>query len=75
MKSINCPHGHGSMKINNAFKKTKFRGVDITLPVETYVCPECGFEAGTIESAAAIQTALADIYRAKKGLLTGEKIK
>ncbi|RPI76049.1 MAG: DUF4065 domain-containing protein [Desulfobacteraceae bacterium] len=75
MKSINCPHGHGSMKIKNSLKETKFRGIDITLPVETYVCPECGFEAATIESTGAIQTALADAYRAKKGLLTGEEIK
>ena len=75
MKSINCPHGHGSMKIKNSLKETKFRGIDITLPVEIYVCPKCCLEAGTIESAAAIQTALADAYRAKKGLLTGAEIK
>jgi putative zinc finger/helix-turn-helix YgiT family protein len=75
IKSIVCPKGHGSMKIKNTLKETKFRGIDITLPVETYVCPECGFEAATIESTGAIQTALADAYRAKKGLLTGEEIK
>jgi putative zinc finger/helix-turn-helix YgiT family protein len=75
MKSPVCPKGHGSMKIKNSLKETKFRGVDITLPVESYVCPECGFEAGTIESAGAIQMALADAYRAKKGLLTGAEIK
>jgi len=75
MKSINCPHGHGSMKIKNSLKETKFRGVNITLPVKTYGCPECGFEAATIESTGVIQRALADVYRAKKGLLTGKENK
>ena len=63
------------MKIKNTLKEIKFRGIDITLPVETYVCPECGFEAATLQSTGAVQTAIADAYRAKKGLLTGAEIK
>lgn len=56
-------------------KTTTFKGVDVTYEVEAYVCPECGLEAGTVGSAAKIQRAIADAYRKKKTLLTGEEMR
>jgi len=35
----------------------------------------CGMEAGTIETGAKLQRRIADAYRCKKGLLTGEEIR
>lgn len=56
-------------------KCTKFRGVELSYPAEVFVCPICNLEAGTIEQASAIQKAIADAYRKKKGLLTGDEIR
>jgi hypothetical protein len=39
------------------------------------VCEECGLSIGTIEKTAAVQNAIADAYRKKVGLLSGEEIK
>lgn len=75
MKTVSCPKGHGDMKWTKMKKTTTFKGVDVTYEVEAYVCPECGLEAGTVDSAAKIQRAIADAYRKKKTLLTGEEIR
>ena len=75
MKAFQCPKGHGIMQLKRIDKTTDFRGVEITYQAEAYVCPECGLEAGTIQSAGAIQRAIADAYRNKTGLLTGEEIR
>jgi putative zinc finger/helix-turn-helix YgiT family protein len=56
-------------------KGTTFRGVDINYKENVFVCPECGLKAGTIKTAGAIQKEIADAYRVKVGLLTGDKIK
>jgi putative zinc finger/helix-turn-helix YgiT family protein len=74
MKSVNCPKGHGNMKIKKTLKHANVKGVGIKFNVEMHVCPVCGFEAGTIQSAGAVQKAMADAYRSKKGLLTGQEI-
>ncbi len=39
------------------------------------MCPVCGLEAGAIEQASAVQKAIADAFRKKKNLLTGEDIR
>ena len=39
------------------------------------MCEECNVSIGTIVQTAAAQNAIADAYRAKIGLLTGEEIK
>ena len=56
-------------------KTTTLSGVDITLDVEAYVCPKCGLEAGTAQSAGAIQRAIADAYRKNMGLPQGSEIR
>ena len=65
MKSVNCPKGHGNMKIKKILKHANVKGVDIKFNVEMHVCPVCGFEAGTIQSAGTVQKAMADAYRSK----------
>ena len=71
---MNCPHGHKEMKIKKSEEKVCFRDIQLSIPVEQYVCPECGEEAGTVEQAAVIQKSIADAYRKSAGLLTGKEI-
>lgn len=75
MKPLICPKGHGPMGLNTVNKEMTFRGVDIAIEVEAYTCPVCGLDAGTVQSAGAVQRALADAYRSKVNLLTGQEIK
>ena len=75
MKALNCPGGHGPMGLKTVKKEITFKGVDITLETDAYICADCGLEAGTPQSAGALQLAMADAYRAKKGLLTSKEIK
>ena len=63
MEIPNCPKGHGNMEMKEMVKATTFRGVDVSFEVQAYVCPQCGLEAGTVQSAGAVQRAIADAYR------------
>jgi len=63
MRGIGCPKGHGRMEWRTIRKTTTFKGVDIVLDVHAHVCPKCGLEAGTLQSAGAVQRAIADAYR------------
>ncbi len=72
---INCPNGHGEMTLKKLVKDKIFRGEKINYQIETYICEECGISIGTMEQTAAAQNAIADAYREKTGLLTGEEIK
>lgn len=69
-----CPRGHKGMTIRTSEKKVLFRDKQLAVPVEQYVCPECGAEAGTIEQTATIQKLITDAYRKSVGLLTGKEI-
>jgi len=75
MIRMNCPKGHGAMEQKEIERTVPFKGMDITLMEEAYVCPECGLSAGTVESAGKIQQAIAEAYRKKTGLLSGGEIK
>ncbi len=75
MKAMNCPKGHGPMGPTKTVKKTTFKGVDIEYPADVFVCQACGLEAGTIQTAGAVQRNIADAYRAKVDLLTSQEIK
>lgn len=72
---INCPNDHGEMALRRIEKETIFKGERINYQFETYVCKECNVNIGTMEQTAAVQNAIADAYREKVGLLTGEEIK
>jgi len=71
---IYCPHGHKEMTVKKSEKKLSFRGARLSVPVEQFVCSECGEEAGTVEQAATIQKSISDAYRKSAGLLTGKEI-
>jgi len=75
MSAINCPKGHGNLEFKKVEKTATFRGVDVVFEADTYICPVCGLEAGTVESASAVQKAISDAYRKQKRLLTGEEIR
>ena len=57
------------MKLRKINKTVSFRGMEIPCRVEAYVCPECGLEAGTINSTGAIQQELAEVLSKRTGLL------
>lgn len=75
MKTFRCLKGHGALKEKEFEKKTTFRGVEVSYRTRAFVCPVCGLEAGTAQSAGLIQKALADEYRKKRGLLSGDEIR
>ncbi len=75
MSTLNCPKGHGAMDLMPVKKEITFKGVDLSVDAESYICPKCGIEAGTTKTAGALQNAIADAYRIKQGLLTSQEIK
>lgn len=75
MKRMNCPKGHGAMEPQKIHRTVLFRGIEINITEDAFVCPVCQLTAGTVESAGKIQQSIADTYRKQTGLLTGEEIK
>ncbi len=75
MKTIHCPRGHGPMLLKELHKETTFKDVAVAYTEKAFVCPVCGLEARTVETAGAVQCAIADGYREKVGLLTSREIK
>jgi len=73
MKILSCPNGHGSMELKTAKKEMIFKGVDIVVEADVYLCSECGLEAGTPQSAGALQLSIADAYRARQGFLNSRE--
>jgi putative zinc finger/helix-turn-helix YgiT family protein len=71
----NCPNEHGSMVLRETEQQVTFRGVELTVKAIQYVCETCSIEVATIKQAGAMQRKIADLYRAKKGLMTGQEIK
>ena len=75
MKVLSCPKGHGPMVQKKVNKQKTFKGVDIAFLADVFVCAQCGLEAGNVQSAGDVQRAIADAYRTKTGLLTGQEIR
>ena len=75
MKKLFCPACKKKLVLRKLKKETRFRGIQIIYEADVYVCPACGLEAGTIESAAAVQKAIADAYREQLKMMTGVQIK
>jgi len=73
-KGMSCPNGHGKMVIRREKKRMTFRGVNITVPINQYVCTVCSMEAGTVNQTADIQKAISEAYRKAVNLLTGKEI-
>ncbi len=73
-KGMSCPNGHGKMMVKKTKKQMTFRGVNLIVPIEQYVCTVCGKEAGTASQTADIQKAISEAYRKTANLLTGKEI-
>ncbi len=71
----NCPNGHGLMALTKSGQQVTFRGIELTCKATQYVCEECGLQTASIKQAGAMQRAIADAYRTKKGLMSGQEIK
>ena len=68
MKILNCPKGHGPMEQKQLKKQKTFRGVDIEYVADAFICPECGLEAGTVQSAGKVQRAILDAHRKREAV-------
>jgi hypothetical protein len=68
MKILDCPKGHGPMEQKQIKKQKTFRGVDIEYVADVFICPECGLEAGTVQSAGKVQRAILDAYRKREAV-------
>ncbi len=75
MIEMNCPKGHGAMEEKNIERSVSFKGIEVNIIEDAFVCPKCKLSAGTAQSAGKIQNAIAEAYRQQVGLLTGEAIK
>jgi len=73
-EKMKCPKCHREMEIVRKQMKSTFRGVEISYPVEIFICPACSLEAGTLGQTASVQKAIADSYRRVMGLLTSSEI-
>ncbi len=71
---MRCPNCHAKALVKKAHRKLEFRGVELTVPVEQYQCPNCNIEFGSVEQTGNIQRAVADAYRKRVGLLTAKEI-
>jgi hypothetical protein len=56
-------------------KQKTLKGVDIEFLADSFICPECGLEAGTVQSAANVQYAMVNAYRARVGLLASREVR
>jgi len=71
---MNCPNNHGEMKILRALEGIAFRGKELEVPTEHYICAECGLKVDDLVLAARNQRALADTYRSSVSMLTSNEI-
>ncbi|MFO8239546.1 MAG: DUF4065 domain-containing protein [Dissulfuribacterales bacterium] len=75
-KTINiCPKCNGRMMLKQIDKTIGFKGENLDIQFETYVCEDCGLHVGTVDQTAFVQKLIADAYRKKVGLLTGREIR
>ena len=75
MNKLSCPRGHGPMEQKTVKKEMTFKGIDIAVEADVYLCSECGLEAGTPQTAGVLQRAISDAYRARRGFLTRNSVR
>lgn len=70
-KAINilCPSCNGKMMLRQINKTINFRGENLDIQFETYVCEDCQFHVGTVEQTAFVQNLIIDAYRKKGGVI------
>ncbi len=67
MNDLIYPKGHGAMTPMTVKREMPFEGQDFEIEAEVFVCPQCGLEAGTIETGGALQKTIADVDMANTG--------
>lgn len=75
MRTDKCPAGHNQVELVEVRSEIDFKGEKLTIYGPSYKCMECGIEFATIEQTAAAQKAIAEAYRERVGLLTGQEIR
>lgn len=70
-----CLCGHGEMQAKIITGEIDIRGERVSYQYECLACPICNMTRSTVGQTANAQVAIADAYRKKVGLLTGEEIK
>jgi len=63
------------MSNRTSIEQIHFRGIQLSYQLKGFFCPVCKKHRSTVEQTAKSQEAIADAYREKIGLLTGEEIK
>jgi putative zinc finger/helix-turn-helix YgiT family protein len=71
----NCPQCNTPLQPRKVQKTLRFRERDVTVPAQVLACPDCGFQASSVQQAGKLQRAVADAYRVQEGLLPGSEIK
>ena len=71
---MNCPNEHGEMRISRNLETIVFRGKEVEVLTEHYVCSVCGIKVDDLPLAAKNQKALSDAYRKSMNLLSGDEI-
>jgi len=71
---MNCPNDHGEMKKKASMEAITFRGKDLQVLTEHYVCSECGIRVDDLPLASRNQKALSDVYRKAVNMLTSDDI-
>jgi putative zinc finger/helix-turn-helix YgiT family protein len=75
-KTINlCPKCNGRMMLKQIDKTICLKGENLDIQFEEYVCEDCQTHVGTVGQASVIQNLIADAYRKKVRLLTGQEIR
>lgn len=75
MDKRQCPCGKGMMERVDRTQGVTFRGVEMEVTCQNYVCPHCGLTSGCVADVHEAQLAMAEAYRRKTGLLTGAEIR
>ena len=70
-----CPCGNGIMELADREECVEMRGEQLTVTCRSYLCPCCGIESGCVEDADEAQMRIAEAYRKKMGLITGEALR
>jgi DNA-binding transcriptional regulator YiaG len=71
---MNCPNDHGEKRIVRNAEAAVFRGKQLQVLSEHYVCPDWGLKVDDLPLAAKNQKALSDAHRKSMNLLTGDDI-
>lgn len=71
---MNCPNDHGEMEKARNVETITFRGMELHVLTEHYVCSKCAIQVDDLPLASANQKVVSDAYRKAVKMLTGDEI-